>query len=90
MIPIYRPTSDAVLRTLSIRSACDSAEPWEKLTRTTSTPASMRLTSVSTSSVAGPSVATILVRLRCEGACRAMAIVGSAELTGGIGSVENR
>jgi hypothetical protein len=40
-----------------------SATPWEKFIRTTSTPATISLSSTSAEVEAGPSVATILVAL---------------------------
>src|SRR5687768_5990663 len=46
-----------------MRRACSSKLPWEKLTRTRSTPAAIRSAIAGAGSVAGPSVATILVRL---------------------------
>src|SRR5215218_93651 len=57
-----RPSSAAVERTRSTVSACCSCVPWEKLSRATFNPASMRLLSVSRDAVDGPSVQTILVR----------------------------
>src|SRR5262245_50661930 len=47
-----------------MRRACSSGRPWEKLRRTTSTPARIIAVRTFGSSVAGPSVVTILVR-RC-------------------------
>src|SRR3569623_1976527 len=59
--PTWRPWARARLRTASTRRRCSSGSPWEKLMRTTSTPAWMMPSNALGSSVAGPSVATILV-----------------------------
>ena len=53
----------AAARARSMRRACSSKLPCEKLTRTRSTPAAIRSASAGPVSVAGPSVATIFVRL---------------------------
>jgi hypothetical protein len=62
-MPTTRPALAAAARVPSIRRAWSSKLPCEKFTRTRSTPAAMRSASAAGGSVAGPSVATILVRL---------------------------
>ena len=62
MIATGRPTRPAASRTIVAVSACDSCEPWLKLSRATSMPASTMRTSTSGSREAGPIVATIFVR----------------------------
>src|SRR4051794_25702302 len=57
-----RPARPAASRTSCAVSACCSCDPWLKLSRATSMPASIILTSVSALFEAGPIVATILVR----------------------------
>src|SRR5436190_12472668 len=74
-----RPRSAAVERTSSTVRACCSCVPWEKLSRATFKPASMRLLSVSRDAVDGPSVQTILVRGKGTG--RGSGVSG----TGGVG-----
>src|SRR5579862_2826345 len=56
------PTSAAISRTSQARSACPSWVPWERFSRTASTPALISARSFSFVSDAGPSVATIFVR----------------------------
>ena len=58
------PARSAARRTSSMRRACAERPPCEKLTRTRSTPDATRSVIARSLSVAGPSVATILVR-RC-------------------------
>ena len=57
-----RSSRSAAARTRWAVRAFSSGVPWEKFSRTTSIPASIIRVSVSTSSEAGPIVATILVR----------------------------
>src|SRR5258706_8411306 len=61
-MPTLRPAVSAAARTSSTRRRCESRVPWEKLMRATSSPASIMPAITAGSSVAGPSVATILVR----------------------------
>ena len=60
-IPRWRWLFLPMALTFSARAWCSSGLPWEKLRRTTSTPALISESSASSDSVAGPSVATILV-----------------------------
>jgi hypothetical protein len=62
--PTSRPAIFDASRTMLTFSACSSRVPCEKLSRKTSAPAWIRLTSLSTERVAGPIVATIFVRRR--------------------------
>ncbi len=62
MIPTSRPTSSLTARIRRTFSACSSGVPWAKLSRKTSTPASKSSRSTSGELLAGPTVATILVR----------------------------
>src|SRR5215831_5878796 len=61
MMAISRPSFFAVARTRSARSTWSLVLPWEKLRRTTSTPAASIRARTSGSLQAGPRVATILV-----------------------------
>ena len=61
--PMWMPSSSAILRTVLTRSMCSCAVPWEKLIRTTLTPARIMSRKTSSDVDAGPSVATILVSL---------------------------
>src|SRR5690606_31679029 len=63
-MPTERPTLRAASRTAMMRRRCSSLPPCEKFTRATSRPARTMASSVAGSSVAGPRVATILVRRR--------------------------
>ena len=58
-----RPTRPAAARIASIVPAWRSRSAWEKLSRKTSTPASISRSSTSGSQLAGPTVAMIFVRL---------------------------
>ena len=60
-MPTTRPSCCATVRTISTRCRWSSASPWEKLIRTTLTPAAINGRKVSIESVAGPRVATIFV-----------------------------
>src|SRR5262245_1479524 len=57
-----RPRRSAISRAAFMTARCSSGAPWEKFSRTTSTPASIRASRVRGSRDAGPMVATILVR----------------------------
>ncbi len=59
---IGRPAAAEISRTRPMTSRCCAWSPWEKLSRTTSTPAWTRRSSTARSREAGPMVATILVR----------------------------
>ena len=60
--PTSRPAACDASRAIATFSACSSRLPWEKLSRKTSAPARISSAIVSTERVAGPIVATILVR----------------------------
>ena len=67
-----RPTSSEASRIASIVSAWRWRSAWEKLSRKTSTPASINWTRTGGSQLAGPTVAMIFVRrsfLFCGSAC---------------------
>ena len=64
MMPMWRPTFSPICRTRATRAAWSFAVPCEKLMRNTSVPARISCSRRRRSSVAGPKVATILVRRR--------------------------
>ena len=61
-MPMCTPNSWATWRMAMMRSAWSSWSPWEKLSRKVVAPASISWRSTCLDSVAGPIVATILVR----------------------------
>jgi hypothetical protein len=64
-----RPSLVAAARMRSMRAPCSWWLPWEKFSRNTSTPAATSCSILS--SLAGPSVATILVlRITATASCR--------------------
>ena len=76
-IATSRPTSSAAPRIASIVSAWRSGSAWEKLSRSTSAPAAISSASLRGSQVAGPTVATILVRRLAEIITHILALSGA-------------
>jgi hypothetical protein len=69
MIATWRSAAADTARMRAMAAPCVSCVPWEKFNRNTSTPAPMSARIVSSLSLEGPTVATILV-CRIASGCR--------------------
>ncbi len=78
MMPTGTSSRSATLLTAAIAAACSSGVPCERLTRATFMPARTSASIVASSAVAGPRVATILVRRCCARRSVGGLTVGSA------------
>ena len=74
---MLRFSSRAALRRRSITTACWSCVPWEKFSRATSMPSSMRSRIISSELLTGPMVQTTLARRRDEPGLRKGSSLGS-------------